>query len=81
MIHAACQPGVAAGKLDSTIQNLRELLTAYRGELSKSETAFEQWELRWSEREREIDAHLRTIQSRLDGNHAGPAFSVVRDEE
>lgn len=81
MIQADCHPGVAAGKLDSTIENLRDLLSAYRSELSRTETAFEQWEIRWNEREREIDQHLSLIQARLDVPHTQPALTLVRADE
>ncbi|MFV0443636.1 MAG: hypothetical protein ACK5Q5_08695 [Planctomycetaceae bacterium] len=81
MIHADCQPGVAARTLDSTIQNLRQLLTEYRSELSRSETAFDEWELRWNEREREIDTHLSRIQSRLEPQAERPALSIVTVDE
>lgn len=83
MIQADCQPGVVTGMLDSSVQNLRRLLTEYRSELTRSEAAFAQWESRWNAREREIDAHLQTIESRLgtSGPTTGPALMLVRGDE
>ena len=80
MISTDCQPGVAAGKLAHTVDHLRTLLDEYREELKKSEAAFDRWENEWSEREREIDSHLQTIQTRL-GTTSGPALSLVRGDE
>ena len=81
MISADCPPGVVAGKLDQTVRNLRSLLDDYRAELRKSECAFEQWETRWTERSREIDAHLETIQSRLGTAPAAPTLTLVPADE
>lgn len=81
MIHADCPPGVVAGTLDSNMHQLRQVLAGYRAELTRAAEAFHDWELRWNERQREIDAHLELIQSRLRGRLAAPTLTVVRDEE
>lgn len=81
MIHADGQPGVAAGTLDSTLQNLRRTLGEYRAELQKSEAAFSAWEAQWRAREREIDAHLQLIQSRLGTTAQTPTLSLVCSDE
>lgn len=81
MIHADCQSGVAAGTLDATLHKLRHALSEYQAELQKSEAAFAAWETQWKAREREIDAHLELIQSRLGGQPAAPALSLVCSDE
>jgi hypothetical protein len=81
MIHADCQPGVAAGTLDATLSHLRQALSEYRAELQKSEAAFTAWEAQWRAREQEIDAHLELIQSRLGTPAAAPALSLVCSDE
>lgn len=81
MIPSDCPPGVVAGTLDSTVHQLRQVLAGYRAELTRAAQAFHDWEVRWNERQREIDAHLELIQTRLRGRLAAPTLSVVREEE
>lgn len=81
MIAADCPPGVVAGTLDSTVQKLRQVLACYRNELNRAADDFNDWELRWTERQREIDAHLRLIESRLRARPTAPALSVVHADE
>jgi uncharacterized protein YukE len=81
MIPADCPPGVVAGTLDSTVHQLRQVLASYRAELTRAAEAFQDWEVRWHERQREIDAHLELIQARLRGRLATPTLTVVREEE
>ena len=81
MIHADCPPGVAAGKLDTTVQSLRQALHQYRAELTRSEAAFTEFELRWSQRQREIDAHLALIERQLHGAAASPVLGIIHPDE
>jgi hypothetical protein len=81
MTPTGSQPGVAAGTLDSTLQSLRDALSAYRAELQNSEAAFTRWESQWHAREQQIDAHLKRIHSRLGTPSAAPALSLVCSDE
>lgn len=80
MIHAASPSSVVAGKLDTTIQSLRQALHQYRAELTRSEAAFTEFELRWSQRQREIDAHMALIERQLHGA-VSPVFGVIHPDE
>jgi len=81
MLPVECPPGVVAGKLDSTVQKLRHVLADYREELNRATAAFQDWEDRWNERQREIDAHLDLISSRLGSKPQGPMLTVVSSDE
>jgi hypothetical protein len=81
MIQAECPRGQTASQLDATLHRLRHALNEYQTQLKQSEAAFQVWEERWTEREREIDGHLAAIQSNLNSPLSRPVLSIVRDDE